>query len=345
MFVRKGYEKLLQWKKNDRGSTAILVIPSEERKLRLFPMDYEEFCWALGNTASISLLRKVYEKRSSLGDDTNRKLMRDFRIYMLVGGMPQAVATYIQTNNFATVDEAKRSIITLYEDDFRKLDKTGRLSMLFNAIPTELAKNASRYQASAVVGGTGGNVMAGLMATLADSMTVMVAYHANAPSAGMALNMDISRYKLFVGDTGLAITLAFKDKDFTENVIYQKILADKLDTNLGYIYVNMVAQILASARHRLYYYTFPTESGEHNYEIDFLLSYGNKVCPIEVKPSGYKTHKSLDLFCEKFSSHIIKPHVVYTKDYAREGNITYLPLYLAQFCSVHPTCGVSLSNS
>ncbi len=308
-----------------------IVIPSEERKLRLFPMDYEEFCWALGNTASVPLLRNLFEQHKPLGDDTNRKLMRDFRIYMLVGGMPQAVATYIQTNNFATVDAVKRNIITLYEDDFRKLDKTGRLSMLFNAIPAELAKNASRYQASAVVGATNNNTLAELMATLADSMTVMVAYHANDPSAGMALNMDISRYKLFVGDTGLAITLAFKDKDFTENIIYQKILSDKLDTNLGYIYENMVAQILASSGHRLYYYTFPTESGKHNYEIDFLLSYGNKICPIEVKSSGYKSHKSLDLFCAKFSKHISRPYVVYTKDYAREENTTYLPLYLAQF--------------
>ncbi len=308
-----------------------IVIPSEERKLRLFPMDYEEFCWAVGNTASHSLLRTVFEQRKPLGDDTNRKLMRDYRLYMLVGGMPQAVAAYLQTNNFAVVDDVKRSIITLYENDFRKLDKTGRLSLLFNAIPAELAKNASRYQTNAVVGETNPTVVEELMATLADSMTVMMAYHANDPNAGMALNMDISRYKLFVCDIGLAVTLAFKDKDFTENVIYQKILSDKLDSNLGYIYENAVAQTLASSGHRLYYYTFPTESKKHNYEIDFLLSHGNKVCPIEVKSSGYKSHKSLDLFCEKFSKCVTNPYIVYTKDYSRDGNITYLPMYLTQF--------------
>ncbi len=308
-----------------------IVIPSEESKLRLFPLDYEEFCWAIGNTNIVGLLRQAYETKRPIGDGAYRKLMRDFRLYMLVGGMPQAVAEYIRTNNFESVDQVKRKIITLYEDDFRKIDPSGRLSLLYDAIPAELAKNTSRYQTNSVVGQVNDNVMPELMATLIDSMTVMVAYHANDPNVGMGLNMDISRYKLFVGDIGLAVTLAFKDKAFTENVIYQKLLADKLDANMGYIYENIVAQVLMTAGHRLFYYTMPTESGKHNYEIDFLLSRGNKICPIEVKSSGYKRHKSLDVFCEKFSQRVTTPYVIYTKDFAKAEQVTFLPVYYTMF--------------
>ncbi len=130
---------------------------------------------------------------------------------------------------------------------------------------------------------------------------------------------------------GLAVTLAFKDKAFTENVIYQKLLSDKLDANMGYIYENMVAQVLMCKGHRLFYYTMPTESGKHNYEIDFLLSQGNKICPIEVKSSSYKRHKSLDVFCGKFSNRIANPHIIYSKDYSKEEQITFLPIYYSMF--------------
>lgn len=309
-----------------------IVIPSEEQKLFLYPLDYEEFRWALGDTATIPLIKSVFEQRLSLGDDVNRKLIRDFRLYMLVGGMPQAVNAYIEKNDLSAVDRVKRAIIQLYEDDFRKIDPSGRASMLFDAIPAELNKNASRYQVSSVIGDNVSNsVVEQLIAEMKDSMTVNMAYHANDPGAGMSLNMDISRYKMYVADTGLFVTLAFKDKEFTENTIYQKLLSDKLDANLGYLYENVVAQMLRAAGNSLFYYTFPTETGKHNYEIDFLLARENKICPIEVKSSGYKRHASLDAFCKKFSSRILERYLLYTKDLRKEEQIVYLPVYMAQF--------------
>lgn len=309
-----------------------IVIPSEEQKLFLYPLDYEEFRWALGDTATIPLIKSVFEQKLSLGDDVNRKLLRDFRLYMLVGGMPQAVNAYIEKNDLSAVDRVKRGIIQLYEDDFRKIDPTGRASMLFDAIPAELNKNASRYQVSSVIGdNVSDSIVDQLIAEMKDSMTINMAYHANDPGVGMSLNMDISRYKMYVADTGLFVTLAFKDKEFTENIIYHKLLSDKLEANLGYLYENVVAQMLRAAGHNLFYYTFPTETGKHNYEIDFLLARDNKVCPIEVKSSGYKRHVSLDAFCQKFSNRILERYLIYTKDLRKEEQIIYLPIYMAQF--------------
>ena len=306
-----------------------IVIPSEERRVRLYPLDYEEFRWALGDTATIPLLKIAYSDRKQLGDVVNRKLMRDFRLYMLVGGMPQAVSRFIESNDMVAVDRVKRDIIQLYEDDFRKIDPSGRISMLFDAIPGELGKNTSRYQVSGVIGrGTSNEVVARFMAELEASMTVNMVYHANDPGAGMSLNKDIARYKMYLADTGLFVTLAFKDKDFTENIIYRKLLSDKLDANLGHVYENIVAQMLKAAGHELYYYTFPTESGKHNYEIDFLISDKYKISPIEVKSSGYKTHTSLDVFCRKFSKRIRNKYLIYTKDLYKDRDVLYLPAYM-----------------
>ena len=306
-----------------------IVIPSEERRIRLYPLDYEEFRWALGDTATIPLLKIAYSDRKQLGDVVNRKLMRDFRLYMLVGGMPQAVSRFIESNDMVAVDRVKRDIIQLYEDDFRKIDPSGRISMLFDAIPGELGKNTSRYQVSGVIGrGTSDEVVARFMAELEASMTVNMVYHANDPGAGMSLNKDIARYKMYLADTGLFVTLAFKDKDFTENIIYRKLLSDKLDANLGHVYENIVAQMLKAAGHELYYYTFPTESGKHNYEIDFLISDKDKISPIEVKSSGYKTHTSLDVFCRKFSKKIRNKYLIYTKDLYKDRDVLYLPAYM-----------------
>lgn len=315
-----------------RQNVKDIVIPSEEEKMYLPPMDYEEFKWALGDTASTAQLKMMFEKKISIGDAVTRKLMRDFRIYMAVGGMPQSVNSYIETNNLTEVDRVKRNIIQLYEDDFHKIDPSGRISMLFDAIPAQLNSNASRYQVSSAIGdGTGTEKVFQFISELRESMTVNIAYHANDPSVGMPLSMDLSKYKMYMADTGLFITLAFKDKDFTENVIYQKLMSDKLDANLGYVYENIVAQMLTAAGNKLFYYTFPTETGKHNYEIDFLLSRGNKICPIEVKSSGYKRHASLDAFCKKFSSRVLQRYLIYTKDLQHDEQTLFLPVFLTQF--------------
>lgn len=308
-----------------------ILIPSEERKLHMYPMDYEEFRWALEDTISVTMLKQFYDAKRPLGQAANRKMLRDFRLYMLVGGMPQSVETYIETNDLRKVDEIKRDILTLYEDDFRKIDPTGKISALFDAIPAQLMGNAARYQVSSVLSGSRAGDILEQIAELKDSGTVLVAYHANDPGAGMAQNKELERFKLFTADIGLFVTLAFKDRSFTENAIYSRLLNDTLQANLGYLYENVIAQTLATNGHELYYHTFLNAKTRHNYEIDFLITEKNKICPIEVKSSGYKSHASIDAFSQKFSSKIIRKIMLYTKDYMRDGDMECIPVYMAQF--------------
>ena len=311
-------------------NTRNISIPSEEDRITMYPMDYEEFRWALGDMASVPLFEQQYNSRISLGDAVVRLNMRDFRLYMLVGGMPQAVNTYLETNNLSLVDKTKRGIIQLYLEDFRKIDATGNAERLFKNIPAQLSGKVSRYQPYTVVGQQSAAKMGELLQELEQSKTTLFCHHCTDPNVGMSLNKDLSRYKIFMADTGLFVTLCFWDKDFTENVIYDKLLSDKLDANLGYLYENVVAQMLASAGNQLFYYTFPKDE-KHNYEIDFLLSRGNKLVPIEVKSSGYKTHKSLDVFCEKYSSRIGERILLYTKDYQKDGPTQCIPVYFTPF--------------
>lgn len=294
-------------------------------------MDYEEFKWALGDTVTVRLLQGCFRDRVSLGDAANRKLMRDFRLYMLVGGMPQAVASYLETNNLEKVDSVKRSIITLYEDDFNKIDPTGNASRMFRQIPAQLTNNANRYQTWSVTEGTRQAELSDIISEMKESMVVSMAYHVNDPGAGMALHQSLGKYKMFAGDTGLFVTLAFWDRKFVDNTIYPKLLSDKLSADLGYVYENVIAQMLKAAGHELYYHTFPTDSGKHNYEVDFLIADGDKVSPIEVKSSGYKAHASLDAFCRKFSHRIKNKYLVYTKDLRTEDDVLYLPAYMTMF--------------
>lgn len=314
-----------------RKNVQDILIPSEERKISMYPMDYEEFLWAVGDDITFSLLRKCYDASRGVGEQLNRKQLRQFRLYMLVGGMPQAVNEYMETNNFRKVDEVKRDILSLYEDDFMKIDPTGRLSLLFDSIPAQLGTNASRYQTSAVLGSEKADRILEFVAELKDSKTVLVSYHANDPNVGMSNAKDISRFKLFLCDTGLFTTLMFKDRDFTENIIYEKLLNDKLSANLGYLYENVTAQILTANGNELFYYTMFNETSRHNYEIDFLIARKNKVCPLEIKSSGYKTHKSLDVFAEKFSDRILQRYLIYTKDLNKIGDIYCLPVYMVPF--------------
>lgn len=307
--------------------TTGITIPSEEEQIDMYPMDYEEFRWALGDKVSIPLIKTFLEKRSPLGN-AHRTKQKDLRLYMLVGGMPQAVNEYLNTNNLAKVDAIKRRIIRLYADDFLKIDATGRLSKLFMSIPEQLSKNTSRYYSNAVVGKLTPLAEEEMLISLENSKTVLVSYHTDDPNIGMSLSQDSSKYKLFVADTGLFVTMMFWDKEFAENIIYQKLLADKLEANLGYIYENLVAQMLTAAGNKLFYYTFQKDE-KHFYEIDFLLARGSKICPIEVNSSGYKKHTSLDAFRSKYSARIKNSYILYTKDLQTGDNeLMYLPIYM-----------------
>lgn len=318
---------LLSIKKN----TENILIPSEEHKISMFPMDFEEFLWAIGDEVTAKTISYLLEHKKSAGNAMHRQLMRTFRLYMLIGGMPQAVSAYLDRNNLQIVDEVKREIIDLYEEDFIKIDNSGLAGDVFDSIPANLSSNASRYILANARQGTRSNQVQTILPDMLSSYTVNIAYHANNPSVGMTLEKDLDRYKLFTSDTGLFITLAFKDKKYTENIIYNKLLSDKLETNLGYIYENVVAQMLKVKGYNLFYYTMAKESSNHIYEIDFLLSVGDKINPIEVKSGNYRNHKSLDAFCDKFSSRIGNKYVIHTKDYRWENGINYIPVYMVPF--------------
>ncbi len=318
---------LLSIKKNTKD----ILIPSEEHKVSMYPMDFEEFLWAIGDKITVDTIKLLIKNKKPAGNALHRNLMRIFRLYMLVGGMPQAVETYIQQNNLQAVDEVKREIVDLYEEDFVKVDGTGLAGDIYDAIPANLSSNASRYVLSNAREGTRVEQVRELIPDMLSSHTVNIAYHANNPGVGMALEKDAGRYKLFLSDVGLFVTLVFKDKSYTENVIYNKLLSDKLDTNLGYVYENVVAQMLIVKGNNLFYYTMESETSNHLYEIDFLISKGDKICPMEVKSGNYRTHKSLDVFCDKFSRRIRDKYVVHTKDYKRENGIHYIPVYMVPF--------------
>ena len=314
---------LLTLKKNVKD----IVIPSEETRITLNPLDFEEFLWAIGEEVGLNFIKVFYDKKMPLGV-SHRKTMRNLRLYMLVGGMPQAINAYLETNNLRMVDKTKREILALYDDDFRKIDPLGRASRILRSIPSQLSTNARRFQITTAMENRKTNGTDIVLADMEDSMVIRLAYHANDPNVGFGLSRDMENYKMFLLDTGLFVTLAFGDKDVTENISYNKLLSDKLDANLGYVYENLVAQMLTAQGNQLYYYTFPTETGKHNYEVDFLLSRGNKICPIEVKSSGYKTHKSLDEFCKKFSAHIGNRYLIYTKDFQKDGTTLMVPVYM-----------------
>ena len=314
-----------------RKNTKDILIPSEEHKISMYPMDFEEFLWAIGDEITADTIKILYKNKKTAGNAMHRNLMRIFRLYMLIGGMPQAVEAYLEYNNLEEVDSVKREIIDLYEEDFVKIDNTGLAGSIYDAIPASLSSNASRYVLSNVKEGTRYNKVQTLIPDMLSSYTVNIAYHANNPDIGMSLEKNLDKYKLFTSDTGLFITLVFKDKDYTENIIYNKLLTDSLGTNLGYVYENVVSQMLVAKGNNLFYYTMPSETSNHLYEIDFLTTKEGKINPIEVKSGNYRTHTSLDVFSNKYSDRIKERYVIHTKDYEWKNGIHYLPVYMVPF--------------
>ena len=314
-----------------RKNTKDILIPSEEHKISMYPMDFEEFLWAINDDITADTIRMLVKNKRSAGNAMHRKLMKIFRLYMLVGGMPQAVEAYLEYNNLEEVDSVKREIIDLYEEDFVKIDNTGLAGSIYDAIPASLSSNASRYVLSNVKEGIRYNKVQTLIPDMLSSYTVNIAYHANNPDIGMSLEKNLDKYKLFTSDTGLFITLVFKDKDYTENIIYNKLLTDSLGTNLGYVYENVVSQMLVAKGNNLFYYTMPSETSNHLYEIDFLTTKEGKINPIEVKSGNYRTHTSLDVFSNKYSDRIKERYVIHTKDYEWKNGIHYLPVYMVPF--------------
>lgn len=312
-----------------RRNVKNIVIPSEETRIDMYPMDFDEFLWACGKEVKAKTLKQFWDYQKPLGDAVHRSMMKEFRLYMLIGGMPQAVEAYLDTNNFRSVDFVKRSILDLYEEDFNTID--ARASMLFRALPSQLSSNAFRFQVTTPLPDERYSQTTELVSEMQDSRVILLSHHSNDPSVGLALVEDINYYKMFLLDTGLLTTMIYRDSSSTDDNLYVKLLSNKQHTNLGYVYENVVAQMLKAKGDSLYYYTFPSETSNHKYEIDFLIARNNKICPIEVKSSNYKRHTSLDKFTDKFSDRIAHRYIVYTKDLHKEQDILCLPVYMVPY--------------
>lgn len=257
---------LISIKKNVKD----IVIPSEEHKIPVYPMDYEEFMWAIEND-TYPMLRELYEMGSEVGNGTNRKLMRDFRIYMAVGGMPQAVEAFVEGKNFSEIDRVKREIINLYIDDFKKIDSSGLIGKMYESIPSQLVTNKKRYMISRATGKRKTKKDVERMADLLDSKTVIACYNTYNPSITLAQTKDDDTFKLYLSDIGLFTTMIFKASPKTDESIYSKLLGDKLSADLGYLYENAVAQMITATGRSAYYHTWEKENSTHYYEVDFLL--------------------------------------------------------------------------
>lgn len=312
-----------------RKNVKDILIPSEEMKIQVYPMDYEEFCNAAG--CSYELLQQIFDCGTAIGQATNRKLMRDLRIYMAVGGMPQAVEAYINGENFSKIDMVKRQIISLYEEDFKKIDTSGRISAMYHSIPAQLSKDVKKYRITTAIGKKNNIKTEELLYELIDSKTVLPCYNSTDPRVSLTDTKDFDSYKLYLSDTGLFVTLMFIDRPVTENDIYAKMLSDKLPANLGYLYENLIDQMIAASGRELYYHTWEKNGSTHYYEVDFLTSEGSKLNAFEIKSSGSGKHESIKEFCRKFSQNVNKAYLISQKDVGMEDNLMFKPFYLMPF--------------
>ena len=307
-----------------------IVIPSEEIKIQVYPMDYEEFMWATGNE-TYQVLKELYKRGKAVGNSLNRKLMRDFRVYMAVGGMPQAVAAYVEGGNFTEIDEVKREIINLYKDDFFKIDGTGLIGRMYESIPTQLATDKRSYVISAATGKKKVDKDIERLYNMLDSKTVLPCYNVLNPSVTLSQTMDNQTFKLYLADTGLFTTMIFSSSGETDENIYTKLLSDSLPADLGYLYENAVAQVINAAERPLYYHTWRKDNVTRYFEIDFLVASKTKIVPIEVKSSGLGMHKSITEFQRKYSKNTAAPILLSQKDVGQVEMLKLYPIYMLPY--------------
>ena len=321
---------LIRLKKN----TENIIIPSEEEHIEMFPLDFEEFLWAMGDEATAPLIKRCFETKKPLGQALHRKIMNDFRQYVLVGGMPQAILAYIDGKNFEAADEAKRQILRLYRDDISKFAAgyEEKVYAVFDRIPGQLSKKEKKYKLSSLGKNARTREYEDSFIWLNEAMVVNACFNATDPNVGLALSADHATQKCYMADTGLLVTLTFMDSQFTDNELYKAVLFDKLDVNEGMIMENAVAQMLRRNGHKLYFYSRSDSIDRENHmEIDFLITEKRKICPLEVKSGNYRSHSSLDKFRNKFSSKLGTSYILYAKDVMEKDGILHLPLYMAMF--------------
>ena len=321
---------LIRLKKN----TENIVIPSEEEHLELFPMDFEEFLWATGDETTIPYIRQCFESRTPVGQAIHRRIMNDFRQYVLIGGMPQAVLAYLSEKSFEAADKIKRRILSLYREDVSKFASgyEEKVFAVFDNIPGQLSQKEKRYRITSIGKNARFRSYEDSFIWLNEAMIVNMCYNCTDPTVGLSLSADCATQKCYMADTGLLVTQTFMDTSFTNNEIYRSILLDKLDINEGMIMENIVAQMLRYNGHKLYFYSrCDSQHRENHIEIDFVISQNKKISPIEVKSGNYRSHASLDKFIHKYHSRIGTSYILYTKDMMIKDGICHLPLYMAIF--------------
>lgn len=329
-YIETGF--LMSIKKNVKD----IVIPSEERHIRMYPLDFEEFLWALGNETLMEFIKVCYENKKNMGQVMHRKAMDYFRQYLIVGGMPQAVNTYVGTHDFEKVDRMKRDILELYRADIVKHAKgyEMKVAQIFDDIPSQLQKHDKKFRLASLKKEARFREYEEAIFWLSDAMIANICYNSTAPSIGLKLNMDRITLKCYMADTGLLISHAFDENGIVSEEIYKKLLFDKLEVNKGMIVENIVAQMLTASGHKLYFYANSTRSdASSRMEIDFLIaknkiSSRHNISPIEVKSSKNYTLSSLRKFNAKYAAQLHISYVLHTGDYKEENGIVYLPLYM-----------------
>lgn len=316
---------LISVKKNVKN----ILIPSEEHKIHVFPMDYEEFLWAIGGNPDV--LNMAYKSDMELGNVANRNAMKDFRTYMAVGGMPQAVERYIDTNNFEAVDKVKREILELYYDDLKKIDGSGRITDMYKSVPCQLASKKKHYAITTAIGKQKTRKDEERLFELIESGLVLPCYNVLNPALSLSQTKDMKCFKLYLSDIGLFTTMLFNDTQNGIADIYRKLLSDALSADLGYLYENVVAQSIKASGRDLYYHTWKKEGSTHSFEVDFLVTSKNKVIPMEVKSSAVKNHKSIDAFEKKYSKYVGERYLLSQKDVGKVGTLKLKPVYMIGF--------------
>ena len=320
-----------------RKNVKDILIPSEEYRIKMYPMDFEEYLWAIGDDVTYTAIKSAFERRKSLGDAVHRKIMKVFRTYMAVGGMPQAVDAYVNGKTFAQIDFVKRNILQLYEEDLVKYDTDNRekASVIYRTIPEQLENKNSHFKFSLVDKNARYQNYVDAVSFIAESMIGNECINVTKPEVALELFSDRSNFKLYMGDTGLLVTRIMKNRDETDENLYKALIIDDLGINQGMILENVVAQMLKASGHELYFHEYlykPEENEkEKKYEIDFITVKKKKICPIEVKSSNYKSHKSFDYLLKKYQLKMEDRYIIYTKDLKYEDGITYIPVYMKPF--------------
>lgn len=311
-----------------------ILIPSEEYRIKMYPMDFEEYLWALGDTVTFDAIKNSYERRKPLGDSIHRKIMKKFRTYMVIGGMPQAVSAFVEGKTFAQIDFIKRNILSLYEEDLAKYDRDNRekASVVFRTIPEQLENKNSHFKFSLIDKNARYQNYVDAVSFISESMMGNECINVTKPEVALELFADRSNFKLYMGDTGLLVTQIMKSRDETDEDLYKALIIDNLSINQGMIIENMVAQMLRTSGHELYFHEYlytPEDSArEKKYEIDFMTVKKKKICPIEVKSSGYMSHKSFDYLTKKYQMKMQDRYIIYTKDLKYKDEIMYIPIYM-----------------